>query len=192
MAQTLFAPLTHRTVHLCVDMQRLFSSEGVWPTPWMDKVLPVVTELAKRFPERTVFTRFITPERAEDLPGMWRRYYQRWKQATRGELDPGLLDLMPALASLTPPAAVIDKSRYSAFAGTTLVSYLQQRDCDGLIVSGSETDVCVLATVLDAVDLGYRVIGYRVILVRDAVCSSSDDGPRCSAGGLPSPVQFAD
>jgi nicotinamidase-related amidase len=29
----------------------------------------------------------------------------------------------------------------------------------------------VLATVLDAVDLGYRVI-----VVRDAVCSSSDEG----------------
>ena len=32
------------------------------------------------------------------------------------------------------------------------------------IVSGSETDVCVLATVLDAVDMGYRVI-----IARDAV-----------------------
>jgi nicotinamidase-related amidase len=40
-----------------------------------------------------------------------------------------------------------------------------------LIISGSETDVCVLATVLDAVD-----IGYRVIVVRDAICSSSDEG----------------
>jgi nicotinamidase-related amidase len=40
-----------------------------------------------------------------------------------------------------------------------------------LIVTGSETDICVLATVLGAVDLGYRVI-----LVRDAVCSSSDEG----------------
>jgi nicotinamidase-related amidase len=42
---------------------------------------------------------------------------------------------------------------------------------DGLIVTGSETDVCVLSTVMSAVDLGYRVI-----LVRDAVCSSSDAG----------------
>jgi nicotinamidase-related amidase len=48
---------------------------------------------------------------------------------------------------------------------------LRERKADGLIVSGSETDVCVLATVLDAVDLGYRVV-----LVRDAVCSSSDEG----------------
>jgi nicotinamidase-related amidase len=61
--------------------------------------------------------------------------------------------------------------RYSAFAGPRLLSHLRQRRADALIVSGSETDVCVLATVLGAVDMGYRVI-----LVRDAVCSSSDEG----------------
>jgi nicotinamidase-related amidase len=58
------APLTERTVHLCVDMQRIFSSEGPWATPWMAKVLPVIVALAERFPERTVFTRFITLTRA--------------------------------------------------------------------------------------------------------------------------------
>jgi nicotinamidase-related amidase len=52
-----------------------------------------------------------------------------------------------------------------------LLAHLREREAGALIVSGSETDVCVLATVLDAVDLGYRVI-----LVRDAVCSSSDEG----------------
>jgi len=29
-------------------MLRLFSIEGPWPTPWVDRVLPVVTELARR------------------------------------------------------------------------------------------------------------------------------------------------
>ena len=38
-------PLTPRTVHLCVDMQRIFSAEGVWATPWMDRVLPVVAKV---------------------------------------------------------------------------------------------------------------------------------------------------
>jgi nicotinamidase-related amidase len=52
-----------------------------------------------------------------------------------------------------------------------LFQHLQSRQADGLIVTGSEMDVCVLATVLGAVDLGYRVI-----VVRDAVCSSSDKG----------------
>jgi nicotinamidase-related amidase len=62
-------------------------------------------------------------------------------------------------------------TRYSGFAEPHLLAHLQQREADGLIITGSETDVCVLATVLDAVDLGYRVI-----VVTDAVCSSSDEG----------------
>jgi nicotinamidase-related amidase len=164
-------PLTERTVHLCIDMQMLFSTDGPWPTPWMERVLPVITEIAGRFPERTVFTRFITPMRPEDMPGMWRRYYQRWRNTTREYLPAELLELMPPLARLVPPAQVIDKTRYSGFVEPALNAHLLARHADGLIVTGSETDVCVLATVLGAVDLGYRVI-----LVRDAVCSSSDEG----------------
>jgi nicotinamidase-related amidase len=53
-------------VHLCVDMQRIFSSDVPWPTPWMERVLPTVTRIAERFPERTVFTRFITPATPAD------------------------------------------------------------------------------------------------------------------------------
>ena len=164
-------PLTDRTVHLCIDMQRLFSTGGPWPTPWMPRVLPVVTEMVGRFPERTVFTRFITPQHPNDMPGMWRRYYRRWRNATRERIDPQLLELMPELARFVPPAQVIDKTRYSAFTAPALIQHLQARQADGLIVTGSETDVCVLASVLDAVDLGYRVI-----IIRDAICSSSDAG----------------
>jgi nicotinamidase-related amidase len=152
-------------------MQKLFAPGGPWPTPWMPKVLPVISELAGRFPKRTVFTRFITPERPEEMPGMWQRYYARWRNTTRECLDPEMLKLVAPLESLSPPATVIDKTRYSAFAGTQLHAHLIQRGTDALVITGSETDVCVLATVMGAVD-----IGYRVILVRDAVCSSSDEG----------------
>jgi nicotinamidase-related amidase len=171
VADDLRYPLTDRTLHVCIDMQRLFSASEPWPTPWMDRVLPVIRELAGRHPERTIFTRFITPVRPQDMPGMWQRYYARWRQTTRENLDASLLDLLPSLAELCPPATIINKTRYSAFADSALFTHLQERQADGLIVSGSETDVCVLATILDAVDLGYRVV-----LVRDAVCSSSDEG----------------
>lgn len=163
--------LTERTVHLCLDMQRLFSAEGPWPTPWMDRVLPLVATLADRFPERTIFTRFIPPERPEQMPGMWQRYYRRWPQTLRGVLAPEMLELMPPLAKLSPPAFTMDKTRYSAFEASALLDHLIARRADGLIITGSETDVCVLATVLAAVD-----IGYRVIVVEDAICSSSDEG----------------
>ena len=39
-----------------------------------------------------------------------------------------------------------------------------------LAISGGETDVCVLAAALGAIDFGYRVI-----LLKDAVCSGADD-----------------
>jgi nicotinamidase-related amidase len=171
MRDLLAAPLTDRTVHLCVDMQRLFSPDGPWATPWMERVLPIVAALAERFPQRTVFTRFITPRRPDDMPGVWRAYYEKWRETTRERLDPRMLDLMPQLSRLVPPAAVIDKTRYSAFAQPHLLAHLRERGADALIVTGSETDVCVLATVLGAVDHGYRVV-----LVRDAICSSSDAG----------------
>ncbi len=64
--QLLPLPLTERSVHLCVDMQRIFSAEGPWPTPWRDKVSPVATTLAHRHPDRTGFTRSIPLE----TPGM--------------------------------------------------------------------------------------------------------------------------
>jgi nicotinamidase-related amidase len=155
--------------HLCIDMQRLFSREGPWPTPWMERVLPVVLRLAERSAQRTIFTRFITPRQPEGMPGVWRDYYRKWRDVTREYLDPAMLELMPELRRLAPPALVFDKMVYSAFADGRLHQILREDGVDTLIVTGSETDVCVLASVLAAVDRGYRVV-----LGRDAVCSSSD------------------
>ena len=44
------------------------------------------------------------------MPGMWRRYYARWRVATREVLPLELLELMPPLARLCPPAAIVDKT----------------------------------------------------------------------------------
>lgn len=152
-------------------MQRLFGPAGIWPTPWMERALPVVAALVEHCPQRTVFTRFIPPHTADDMPGTWRHYYRRWRIATREVIDPDLIELDPALARHVPPAAVVDKTRYSAFSAPDLLPFLRTKNIDTLIISGSETDVCVLASVLDAVDLGFRTI-----VVRDAICSSSDAG----------------
>ncbi|MEH2507925.1 MULTISPECIES: cysteine hydrolase family protein [unclassified Bradyrhizobium] len=157
--------------HLCIDMQNIFARGGVWETPWMEKVLPVISQIAARYRERTVFTRFITPERPEDRRGQWRVYFTKWERATRGDLAPGALDIVPALARYSPPALVVDKPAYSAFFGSRLGHLLVERHVGTVVVSGAETDVCVLATVLGAVDLGFRVV-----IVQDALCSSSDTG----------------
>src|SRR5437763_420290 len=165
-----FGPLGERTVHLCLDMQNLFAEDTPWNTPWMKRVLPVVTRIAERHPEQTVFTRFIPARHPDELPGSWRRFYRRWADLTLERIDPRLLELVPALHRLSPPAAVIDKRVYSPFAEPALPQLLRSRGAEALVISGAETDVCVLAAVLDAVDRGYRVV-----LAADAICSSSDE-----------------
>jgi nicotinamidase-related amidase len=164
-------PPLEDAVHLCIDMQRVFAKGGVWETPWMERVLPVVAGIAERYAERTVFTRFITPEQASDRPGRWRGYYTRWQNATRGRLAPDALELVPALARFAPPATVIDKPAYSAFFASQLDSFLQQKSVRTVVVTGAETDICVASTVMSAVDQGLRVV-----IVENALCSSSDAG----------------
>jgi nicotinamidase-related amidase len=158
------------SVHLCVDMQRLFAEHTDWHTPWMVRVLPVVRRLVAREPARTVFTRFMPLTNAGEGIGTWNRYYQRWDSMTLEHLGEGMADLVPELASFVPPAAAVDKKTYSPWITPALHEMLRARGTDTLLVSGGETDVCVLGTVLGAVDLGYRVI-----LVSDALCSSSDE-----------------
>lgn len=163
-------PITN-AAHLCVDMQRLFAKGGVWETPWMERVLPTIADIASRHAVRTVFTRFITPVSPEQAAGQWRPYFKRWRRATREMLEPFQLDLVPELARLVPPATIVNKSTYSAFFRSGLAGWLGEREVGTIVVTGAETDVCVLSTVLDAVN-----IGFRVIIVEDALCSSSDAG----------------
>lgn len=157
------------TVHLCVDMQRLFAEETPWHTPWMERVLPNVARIAREHRERTIYTRFIPPRSPDEMPGAWRHFYERWRTITTAELDPGLLDLVAPLSELARDGEVVDKRFFSPFHATDLAERLRKRGTDTLVVTGAETDMCVLAAVLDAVDLGFRVV-----LPEDALCSSSD------------------
>ena len=160
-----------RAAHLCVDMQNIFAKGGLWETPWMERVLPTIDAIVSRYPERTIFSRFITPNQAEDRPGRWQRYFQRWDKATRQKLRDDELNLVPEMARYVPPAILVDKPFYSAFANSTLHDLLVGKRIGTVVISGAETDVCVLATVLSAVDFGFRVV-----IVEDALCSSSDEG----------------
>lgn len=158
-----------RTAHLCVDMQNVFAEDTAWRTPWMDRVLPDIVRLARHNPARTIFTRFMPPERAEDAPRRWRLYFSRWREMTRERIDPRLLDLVPALAELIPPARIIDKPVYSPFSEPDLLAQLQDWGTETLVVTGVETDVCVLAAVIAAIDHGFRVV-----VPKDALCGSAD------------------
>ncbi|MDQ1154188.1 cysteine hydrolase family protein [Brevundimonas sp. SORGH_AS_0993] len=171
MPSGLRARLGPTTAHLCVDMQRMFIEETDWHTPWAARILPIIAELCARRAAQTWFTRFIPADHPADADGAWKTYWRRWASMTRRAMSLELIDLAPTLRRFVPPARVVDKRVYSPWFETTLDAALHKHGIDTLVVTGAETDVCVLATVLGAVDRGYRVV-----VVTDAVCSSAD-GP---------------
>lgn len=138
--------------------------------PWLPRVLPNIVAITSADPERTIFTRFIPALRPGQGAGMWRRYYERWSSMTIDKLGPEMVDLVKELARFVPPARTFDKYVYSPWTGSTLHAQLCEADVETVVITGGETDVCVLATVLGAVDWGFRVI-----LVSDALCSSADE-----------------
>ena len=165
-----FGRIPPDAVHLCVDMQRLFAEDTAWRTPWMPSVLPVVVRLCEQKADRTCFTRFVPVRSVGEGRGAWRRYWENWPSMTLDQLGEDRVELVPELQAFVPPARILDKPVYSPWTGTELAASLLRANVDTLVVTGAETDMCVLATVLGAVDLGFRVV-----MVSDALCSSSDE-----------------
>lgn len=157
-----------RCVHVCVDMQRLFAEPGDWHTPALDDILPAVLRLARHFAARTLYTRFVTPFEAEQANGRWCDFYRRWPGVLVPAVGSAKLNLVEPLRALATPAQVVDKTTYSAFNDGPFAPCLARLEADTLVFSGVETDVCVLGTVLDAVDRGFRVV-----VATDAVASSN-------------------
>jgi maleamate amidohydrolase len=63
----------------------------------------------------------------------------------------------PRIAPL-PDEPVLNKLFASAFFGTPLSSLLTAAGCDGVIVTGASTSGCVRATVVDALQHGFRPV----------------------------------
>ncbi|MGI8313550.1 cysteine hydrolase family protein [Halobacillus mangrovi] len=70
-----------------------------------------------------------------------------------------------------PHVYSMDKTRYSAFAGTDLDVKLRERNIKEVHLVGVCTDICVLHTAMDAYNLGYKIVIYK-----DAVASFNQPG----------------
>ena len=163
------------TLHIVVDMQRLFVEHPDWRVPDLPRIVPPILKLIDAHPRETVFTRFITPLTPEDADGQWRSYYRHWRSVTLARMDPALLDLVPPLAERARPEAMLDKKSHGGFESPAFAEAIARHQASTLVLTGVETDVCVLALAFAATDRGYRVI-----IVEDAVTSSSPAGHRAA------------
>lgn len=66
---------------------------------------------------------------------------------------------------------LINKTRYSSFAGTNLDLLLRERNIDTVVLGGVVTDICVLHTAIGAYNLGYNIQ-----VLENCVASFNADG----------------
>ncbi|MBP2058356.1 nicotinamidase-related amidase [Lactobacillus colini] len=86
---------------------------------------------------------------AHNLPNTWgRKFY-------------GRLQSWYELHQDNDHVTFIDKTRYSAFAGTRLDILLRERGIDTLHLTGVCTDICVLHTAIDAYNKNYNLIIHK-------------------------------
>src|SRR5882724_844283 len=163
------APAAGRTALVVVDMQRAFLEPGeAMEVPPAREVVPRIQELlmvfrARRLP--VVFTEFrytetapllvgeLHPEHRRATPGTPRGFGRQSSSCLAGEANVATVaELAPR-----PDELVVQKSSYDAFHGTVLDGALPARGITHLVITGTLTDICVLATVVGGFNREYRM-----------------------------------
>jgi nicotinamidase-related amidase len=158
-----------RTALLVVDMQRGFLDPGAaMEVPPARAIVPAVSGLIALFRDRRLpvaWSQFVYspaapllvgdlhPEHRPAVPGAAPGFGRPSSSCLAG--DPSV-DVVPELAP-RPDELTVRKHWYDAFAGTPLDGALRAQGIRCLVVAGTMTDICVLATVVGAFNREYRV-----------------------------------
>ena len=176
-----------RTALLVVDMQRAFLESGqAMEVPPAREVIPRIRALLMLFREKTlpvVFTQFtyspmapllvgeLHPEHRPAPPGAPRGFGLPSSSCLEGEEATRVIpELEPR-----PGELVVVKHYYDGFNGTVLDGALRAAGVTTLVVTGTMTDICVLATVVGGFNREYRMV-----VVEDGVATLSPDIQRAA------------
>ncbi len=168
-----------RVAFLIVDMQVDFLNDTGWlanigfDVAALQGIVPVIAgllEAARDAGLHIVHTRQGNAADLSDLPPVRMRQRRIRTESTAGV---GLVrgsDGWQFVAEVAPRPGelVIDKLGFSVFAGTDLTTRLAEFEVEALVITGVTTNVCVLATLLDAVDRGFDCL-----VVTDAIAAPS-------------------
>lgn len=143
------------------------------------KLEEAIVHITKKFIEADDYVVFAIDKHEENDP-----YHPESKLFPVHNVDgtPGR-DLYGALQDLyethkqAPNVYYMDKTRYSAFAGTDLEIRLRERQIEEVHIVGVCTDICVLHTAVDAYNKGFKIVIYE-----DAVASFNEEGHKWALG----------
>lgn len=173
--------INSKTILVVTDMQKLFLTEkkSPWSEPKQLSIIPNIKKLINLFGKNNViFTRFIPPSNWKDQRGSWQTYYKINKKITKNYLNPDAFKIVDELLPYVSHNSLSDRNKSaSVFTVGNFHSKIKNRSAKFLIFTGIEADYCVLASVLDAIHLGYYVI-----VIVDACSSSNANGQKHALG----------
>ena len=158
-----------KTALVVVDMQRAFLDPGeAMETPPARDIVPQIRTLLDLFREKrlpVVFTEFtysedvpvlvglLHPEHRRAAPGAPRGFGRPSSSCLLGEAN---VHVVPELAP-QPGDLVVTKHYYDGFNGTSLDAALRAHGATHLVLTGTRTDICVLATVIGGMNREYHM-----------------------------------
>jgi nicotinamidase-related amidase len=158
-----------KTALVVVDMQRAFLDPGeAMEVPPARDIVPQIQRLLDAFREKrlpVVFTEFtysetvpvlvglLHPEHRRAAPGAPRGFGRPSSSCLLGEAN---LRVVPELQP-RPDELVVTKFHYDGFNGTPLDAALRARGVTHLVLTGTMTDICVLATAVGGMNREYRM-----------------------------------
>lgn len=149
-------PLGPEDALLLVDVQNDFCPGGALAIEGGDEVIPVLNAWVREAVRRGAFLAASRDWHPSDHLSFHHRggpWPPHCIQGTEGaEFHPDLE--LPEEAVVVSKADQPEKEAHSAFDGTALAELLRERGVRRVFVGGLAQDVCVRATVLEALDLG--------------------------------------
>jgi nicotinamidase/pyrazinamidase len=149
-----------------VDLQKEFLPGGTLVVPQAEQIIPAINRVMAVFASRALPV-FASRDWHPPLHcsfigqgGPWPPHCIAGSNGAR--FSPELA--LPQHTVVISKATGVDVEAYSAFDGTPLQAMLDQAGVRRLFVAGIATEHCVLATVRDALGLGYQVV-----LLSDAI-----------------------
>lgn len=136
---------------LVIDMQNVYMPGREWECPSMPGAIKNIrTLLDADVVERAVFTKFTAPLNPR---GAWKQYNQEYAGINENSYLNEIVGELKPYLSRWP---LYEKSVYSSFKVRELEE--AARDAEQVLLCGVVAECCVLATLMEAIDLGHKVI----------------------------------
>lgn len=141
----------NKDILLVIDMQNVYLPGQEWACPTMLEAAAVIQKLMGNCGfESILFTKYT----ASEAPvGAWKQYNEVNKKINQ---DIWLNEIIDELKPYLEKGKVVEKSVYSSMKIPEIVE--AAKNADHVVLTGVVAECCVLATMLEAIDLGCSVI----------------------------------